>query len=53
MLRNLETCAMEIAPLLAVPYTELDAIPELDFDQTADLDGEAMHDPLMRCGIGR
>ena len=38
---------MEFAPLLAAPDTELEAISELEFDQTADLDGEATHGPLM------
>ena len=34
---------MEFAPLLTTPDSELAAIPELEFDQTADLDGEATH----------
>jgi len=29
------------------PDTEFEAITELEFDQTADLDCEANHDPLM------
>ena len=33
--------------MLAAPDTELEAISELEFDQTADLDGEATHGPLM------
>ena len=44
---------MEFAPLLAAPDTELEAIPDLEFDQTAGLDGEATYDPLMHAaGLG-
>ena len=30
--------------VLAAPINETEAIPELQFDQTVGLDGEAMHD---------
>jgi len=33
--------------VLAAPETTFEAIPELEFVQMADLDGEASHDPLM------
>jgi len=37
----------DCAPVLAAPETTFEAIPELEFVQMADLDGEASHDPLM------
>ena len=37
---------MEFAPVLDAPDTEFEAIPALDFDHTADLHGEATHEPL-------
>lgn len=38
---------MEFESLLAASDTEFEVIAELEFDPTADLDGEATRDPLM------
>lgn len=37
---------MGLAPVVGAPDTEFEAVPELGFDQTEDLDGEATHDLL-------
>jgi hypothetical protein len=38
---------MEFAPPLAALDIEFKAIPKQEFDQMADLHGEATHDPFM------
>ena len=38
---------MEFAKWLATPEAEFEAIPELEFDQTANLTAEAGHDRLL------
>ena len=39
--------SMGFAPLLDAPDIEFEAIPALELDQTADLEGKERHNPLM------